>query len=49
MIVAFDVPLCPRCGQPLATASEIDEGLAECTASEALRLREWLSPDDATS
>lgn len=42
MTVACDVPLCPRCGQPLATASDIDEGLAECTAAEAALLREWL-------
>lgn len=45
MTVAFDVSLCPRCGEPLATASEIDEGLAECTTAEALLLREWLSEE----
>ena len=45
MTVASDVPLCPRCGQPLAAACEIEEGLGQCTESEAAVLREWLSID----
>ncbi|MFN8473326.1 MAG: hypothetical protein U0822_14145 [Anaerolineae bacterium] len=45
MTVVSDVPLCPRCGRPLAAACEIEEGLSECTEAEARLLRDWLSID----
>ncbi|MFN8483911.1 MAG: hypothetical protein U0768_12805 [Anaerolineae bacterium] len=45
MTVASDVPLCPRCGQPLAAACEIEEGLSACTEAEARLLHAWLSID----
>ncbi len=44
-MVASDVPLCPRCGRPLAAGCEIEEGLSRCTEDEAALLREWLSID----
>ena len=44
-MVASDVPLCPHCSRPLAAACEIEEGLSQCTLSEAVLLREWLSID----